>query len=167
MQQVAQLLWAGNGSAVDAVSGPTRTAPSAGGLYPVELYLVAGNVEELKAGIYSYDSSTHTLEMMQEGDVRSELTRAALGQYFIEEAPMTIVIAGVYERTTRKYGDRGRERYVKMDAGHAAENIFLQVTALELGTTTVGAFRDRDVKQVLGLRKAEPLYIMPVGKPEG
>ena len=163
--QIAQLLWAGNGSKVDAVTGPTRTAPSAGGLYPVELYVVAGRGMDLAPGIYHYRSDGHSLVQVREGDRRTELSRAALGQRAITDAPVSIVIAAVYERTTGKYGERGRERYVKMEAGHAAQNIFLQVTALELGTVTIGAFDDTRVKQLIGLERAEPLYIMPVGVP--
>jgi SagB-type dehydrogenase family enzyme len=116
-------------------------------------------------GIYHYRSDSHSLEQVKEGDRRAELSRAALGQRAITDAPVSIVIAAVYERTTGKYGERGRNRYVKMDAGHAAQNIFLQITALELGTVTIGAFDDTRVKQLLGLERAEPLYIMPVGVP--
>ena len=165
LDHLGQLLWAGNGSRVDAVSGPTRTAPSAGGLYPVELFVVAGDVEGLEPGIYAYRSSSHSLQLIKGGDFRPELTESALMQRFIGKAPATIVIAAVYERTTRKYGERGKERYVHMDAGHAAQNIFLQVTSLGLGTTTVGAFRDRGIKQLLDAEKAEPLYLMPLGVP--
>jgi SagB-type dehydrogenase family enzyme len=165
LDHLGQLLWAGNGSRVDAVSGPTRTAPSAGGLYPVELFVIAGDVRGLEAGVYAYTSDSHALLPVKEGDLRADLTEYALMQRFIGKAPATIVIAAVYERTTRKYGERGRERYVHMDAGHAAQNIFLQVTALGLGTTTVGAFRDRGIKQLLDAEKAEPLYLMPVGIP--
>ncbi len=128
LEHLGQLLWAGNGSMVDAVSGPTRTAPSAGGLYPVELFVIAGDVRGLEAGIYAYRSSSHFLQLTKGGDFRSELTESALMQRFIGKAPATIVIAAVYERTIRKYGERGKERYVHMDAGHAAQNIFLQVT---------------------------------------
>lgn len=165
LSQLSQILWAGCGRKVDSVTGPTRTAPSAGGLYPVEIYVVAGNVDGLSEGCYSYNSSSHSLIALKEGDLRRDLARASLWQQFIVEAPVTIVIGVVYERTTRKYGERGRARYAIMDAGHVAQNIFLQVVALNLGTTTVGAFSDADVCRILGLKDAEPLYIMPVGHP--
>ena len=77
---------------------------------------------------------------------------------------MDIVIAAVYERTTTKYGDRG-VRYVHIEAGHAAENICLQATALDLGVVTVGAFYDELVRDVMGMTEDEaPLYVIPVGK---
>ena len=170
LEQLSQLLWSGNGQkvatpSVDAVSAASRTAPSAGGLYPIELYVVVGEVKGLKAGVYHYRSTLHSLELIQEGDIRAELSRAALGQRFIETALLTVAVTAVYERTTRKYGNRGTERYVEMDAGHTAENIFLQATALDLGTTTVGAFRDVQVEQLLGLTEEQPLYLMPIGVP--
>lgn len=165
LKQLAQVLWAGKGINVDGVSGPTRTAPSAGGLYPQELYVVAGKVDGIESGIYSYHSDRHALELMQKGDFRRDLAEAALMQTFIAEAPASIIVAGVYERSTAKYGKRGETRYVHMDAAHSAQNVFLQVTASGLSTVTVGAFNDEMVHQIIGSGRAIPLYIMPVGYP--
>jgi SagB-type dehydrogenase family enzyme len=165
LEQLAQLLWAGKGINIDGVSGPTKTAPSAGGLYPQELFVAAGRVDGLDPGIYTYSSRNHSLEQIKRGDLRRELANAALGQSFIAEAPVSIIIAGVYERSTRKYGRRGADRYVHMDAAHSAQNIFLQAVALELGTVTVGAFNDDKMHEIIGTEQAVPLYIMPVGHP--
>ena len=167
LQQVSQLLWAAGGSGVDGVSGATRTAPSAGGLYPVEIYLVAGEVEGLSPGVYRYDWRAHALRLVASGDRRQLLARAALGQSFIASAPASVVITAVTERTARRYGERGLERYVSMDAAHAAENVLLQAAALGLGSLTVGAFTDEQVRDVLGANEELPLYIMPVGTPAG
>ena len=94
-----------------------------------------------------------------------ELARAALGQEYICEAPVDIVICAVYERTTIIYGARG-ERYVHMEVGHAGQNIYLQAAALGLATVAIGAFHDERVREALRLDKQyQPLYIMPVGKP--
>lgn len=170
---VGQVLWAAYGITEPRPGGPSylrggfRTAPSAGALYPLELYLVAGNVNGLQPGIYRYNPEDHSLDLMSTGDSREELSEAALGQEFIEEAPASIVITAVYERTTQKYGQRGSERYVCMDAGHSAQNIYLQATALGLGTCAVGAFTDKMVEMVMMLPgKETPLYIMPLGKIE-
>jgi len=142
-----------------------RTAPSAGALYPLEIYLVAGKVEGLSAGIYKYIPDGHSLELMAEGDVRSDLANAALEQDFITDAPASIVFTAIFSRTTQKYGERGRERYVCTDLGHAAQNVYLQAYALEIGTCAVGAFTDKMVSMVMMLEnKEEPLYIMPLGK---
>lgn len=161
LQHVSQLLWAAQG-----ITDPRgyRTAPSAGALYPIEVYVVVGNVEGLEEGVYRYKPYEHELAKVLDGDKRSELAAAALGQTSVEHGATDIVIAVVYERTTVKYGDRGI-RYVHIEAGHAAQNVCLQAAAMNLGTVTVGAFYDNRVKEVLNLPEDEqPVYIMPVGK---
>lgn len=163
--QLSQLLWAASGETIDGITGPSRAAPSAGGLYPLEFFAVIGKVNGLKPGIYRYRWKDHSVRLEKKGDFRAELARAALGQLFIRDAPMSIVVTAVYERTAWKYGDRGGIRYVHMDAGHAAQNIFLQAVALGLGTITVGAFMDNKVKKLLDVMDEEPLLIMPVGWP--
>jgi len=161
LEEVSQLLWAAQG--VTAEWGG-RTAPSAGALYPLETYLVVGNVENLAPGVYKYKPERHELVKVKDDDVREELAKASLGQSWVKEGAIDIVIAAVYERTTRKYGDRG-VRYVHMEAGHAAQNICLQATALDLGIVTVGAFHDEQVKNILGMARDEtPLYVIPVGR---
>lgn len=160
LDQIAQLLWAAQG-----ITHPQgfRTAPSAGALYPLELYLVAGHVDGLKTGVFRYQVKTHQLEFLGNKDVRKTLAHAALGQSWIKEAAAVVVFTAEYERTTRKYGKRG-VRYVHMEVGHAAQNLFLQAEALGLGTVTVGAFSDDEVTEVLQLpSQFKPLLLMPVG----
>lgn len=164
MEEVSQLLWACIGFRVDSVTQVSRTSPSAGGLYPLEVFLVASKVDSIEMGIYSYSAEDHTLHLVKKGDYRTRLARAAGGQLFIEDAPASIVIAAMYQKTEVVYGSRGRFRYVPMDVGHAAQNVYLQAAALGLGTVAVGAFIDRDVKDLLGLKQEEPLSIMPVGR---
>jgi len=140
--------------------------PSAGATYPLEIFAVCGDngVERINSGIYHYDMNNHTLRLHHAGDVRLELMRAALGQEYIYEPPVDIVICAVYERTMQRYGSRG-ERYVHTEVGHAGQNIYLQATALGLGTVAIGAFHDEAVREALRLDKQfRPLYIMPVGK---
>jgi len=161
LAQVGQLLWAAQG-----VTGPTgqRTAPSAGALYPLEVYLVAGEVEGLAAGVYRYLPDDHALLRIASGDLRKQLAEAALGQIWVKDAPAVLVITAVYERTTVKYGERG-VRYVHMEVGHAAQNVYLQAETLNLGTVFVGAFYDEEVSRILGLKEEQaPLGVMPVGK---
>ena len=111
-----------------------------------------------------YDPEKHQLEKVMDGDIRNELSAAALGQGSVRSGAVAFVIAAVYERITVKYGDRG-ERYVHLEAGHAAQNLCLQATAMELGVVTVGAFDDENVAEVLNLPEDEkPLYILPVGR---
>jgi len=165
LEEVSQLLWAACGKTIDGITGATRAYPSAGGLYPLEIYVVAGNVQGLHAGIYHFGWAEHSIKLLRAGDARQELTRAAFGQRMVAQAPLSLVFTAVYERTTRRYGQRGEDRYVPMDVGGAGQNVHLQAEALGLGTVIIGAFQDGAVKEVLDLRDEEPLYIMPVGRP--
>jgi len=158
IEEVSQLLWAAQG-----ITGKGRTAPSAGALYPLELYLVVGDVDGLDKGVYKYRPVEHQLEKMVDGDKRVELAEAAGGQECVKDAAIDIVFTAVYERTTWKYGERGI-RYVHMEAGHAAQNMYLQAVSLDLGTVVIGAFIDDRVKDLVNAEEQEvPLYIMPVG----
>lgn len=172
LHQLSQILWAAYGitkpsPGSERLRGGLRTAPSAGGTYPLEILVVAGNVDNLEPGVYRYDSAGHTLDRLMDGDVRVALSKTANGQNFLREAPFCLVYTAIFSRTVEIYGKRGRERYVYMDLGHSAENVYLQATASGLGTVAVGAFRDDDISRLFGLSETEePLYIMPVGVPE-
>ena len=163
LAQLAQLLWAAQG-----ITDPEghRTAPSAGARYPLEIYVVAGRVSGLTAGVYKYRAREHDLVRHLEGDQRSRLVQAAVGQDWIAQAPAVLAIASVDERTRARYRDR-TERYVAIEVGHVGQNVYLQATALGLGTTMVGAFQDDSVAAVLHLDRAErPVGLMPVGRPQ-
>ena len=161
LADVAQLLWAAQG--VTSRDGG-RTAPSAGALYPLELYLVAGKVDSLPAGLYHYRPREHRLRLVTDGDLRKALAGAALDQSWVRSAPAVLVIAGGYERSAKKYGQRAR-RYTHIETGHAAQNVYLQAEALGLGTVIVGAFDDAAVREVLALPADHaPLALMPVGR---
>ncbi len=161
LAQLSQLLWSAQG--ITDASG-LRTAPSAGALYPLEIYVVAGQVRDLDTGLYHYRVKTHSLTRIDKGDLRQSLTQAALGQNMIEEAAVIITITGDYARTQRKYGSRAG-RYVHIEVGHVVQNIYLQATALKLGTVIVGAFEDHKVQQILQLNNTlTPLALMPIGR---
>lgn len=159
--QVSQLLWAAQG-----ITHPNgyRTAPSAGALYPLEVYLLASDIEELSSGIYRYLPQEHALILTTPGDHRRAVYDAALDQEMILDAPASILISAVYERTTVKYRSRG-EQYVHMEVGCVAQNIYLQAESLKLGTVLIGAFHDDEVKAGFNLPSQEqPLAILTVGK---
>ncbi len=160
-EQISQILWAAYGmSGVDL-----RTAPSAGALYPLELYLLAGNVLDIEPGVYKYNPPGHKIIRVIYRDIKSELSMAAFNQLMINTSPACLVYCAVYSRSTRRYGDRGFERYVCMDLGHSAQNVYLQTEAMGLGTCAVGAFNDLEVKTIMQLPEDEdPLYLMPIGK---
>ncbi|MBW2589728.1 MAG: SagB/ThcOx family dehydrogenase [Deltaproteobacteria bacterium] len=161
LEEVSQLLWAAQGTTSDR---GFRTAPSAGALYPLEVYVIVGDVQDLAVGIYLYKPKKHEVVMIADKDVRQQLAGAALGQSSVKNGAIDLVFTAVYQRTTVKYGDRGI-KYVHMEIGHAAQNVCLQATAMELGVVTIGAFNDQKVSRILNLPKdEEPLYIIPVGK---
>jgi SagB-type dehydrogenase family enzyme len=162
LADIAQLCWAAQG-----ITGAKdhRSAPSAGALYPLELYVAVGRAEGVDPGIYHYAPLAHILEQRVDDDLRRALYRAALEQEWVRDAPLILVITAVYQRTTRKYRDRGG-RYAHIEAGHAAQNLLLQATALGLAGVPVGAFDDDDIQKVLQAPPNEtPLYLLPVGRP--
>ena len=155
LEHIGQLLWSGQGLR-DALG--QRTVPSAGALYPLELYLV---IEE---GVYHYVPDGHRMEPHVEGDMRSSLSSAALGQECVAQAPATLLLTAVFSRIETKYGKERSPQYVYLEAGHAGQNILLQATALGLDGVPVGAFYEEQVSKVLQLPQAHyPLYLIPLG----
>lgn len=157
--QLMHLMWAAQGITGDG----KRAAPSAGATYSLEIYAVAGKVEGLEPGVYRYIPEDHNLETHLSKDVRKDVAKASLNQSFIADVPLVIIIAAEYNRTTKRYGERGI-RYVHIEVGHVGQNIYLQAESLGLGTAAIGAFHDSELSKVLVLPKEhEPLYVMPVG----
>jgi SagB-type dehydrogenase family enzyme len=155
LRQISQLCWAGQGI-TDAEEGG-RASPSAGGLYPVELYVVTHE------GLYHYRPADHALRRRVVGDVRPALQKAALDQEMMSEAPVCMVIAAVAGRLARKYG-RHAERYTRLEVGHVAQNILLQAVALGLGGVPVGAFSEGKVGALLKMPRGRRVYyLLPVG----
>lgn len=155
LEQAGQLLWAAQG--VKSPNARKKTSPSAGSTYPLTAYLICTK------GVYKYLPEGHKLLVIEKGDHRTALSKAALEQRWVAEAPVSVVLTGIYERTEERYGSRGR-MYVQMEAGHAAQNIHLQAVALGLGSVPVGAFIESKVAQVIKCHEDEiPIYIIPVG----
>ncbi len=158
LEEISQLLWAAQG-----ITDPRglRAAPSAGALYPLELYVAVAE------GAYHYLPREHAVQVMSEEDVRHGLWEAGLSQGALQEAPAIFIVTAVYQRTEARYGERA-ERYVELEAGHAGQNILLQAVALELGAVPIGAFYDEQVQAALALPlDHKPLYLIPVGHPGG
>ncbi len=156
MGQIPQLLWAAQG--ITEKRYGLRAIPSAGATYPLEIFVV------IEDGVFKYINTDNSLEGIINEDRRQRLSSAALGQHFIEQAPLNIVITAIYKRTSGRYGDRA-ERYIHIEAGHCAQNIHLQAVALGLDSVPVGAFYDKQVQSSLDLPvECQPLYIIPVGK---
>ncbi|MBC7227346.1 MAG: SagB/ThcOx family dehydrogenase [Thermoflexales bacterium] len=158
LEEIGQLLWAAQG--ITGSKEYLRAAPSAGGCCPLEFYVC------WKEGIWRYQPQGHRLLLHRPEDVRAQLAEAAWNQRYLAQAPVVFAISAVFSRTTRRYGERGRFRYVPMDVGHAAQNLLLQAVALGLASVPVGAFDDAAVARVLALPpEEEPLYMLPVGHP--
>jgi SagB-type dehydrogenase family enzyme len=156
-EQLSQLLWAAQG--ITNQRG-YRTAPSAGALYPLEVYVAT------QEGVFHYDPDSHHLIVHSGDDARASLFEAALRQEPIRQAPAVFVLTAVYERTATKYGEQRSPRYVHLETGHAAQNLLLKAVALQLGAVAIGAFYDEQVQQALGIPlDHEPLYLIPVGHP--
>lgn len=166
LEIASQVLWAAGGQT--GAKPHFRSFASAGACHPLTILVVTGEntVEGVAAGLYKYLHETHELQLIRKGDIRPELTAACLGQKFLETIPMAIAVYAEYEKSTKRYEDRGF-RYSHIDLGHLGQNVYLQCEALGLGTVAVGAFTDNEVAGVLGLgEKQSPLYVMPVGYPE-
>lgn len=161
MEQVSQLLWSAQGI-TDERNG-FRTAPSAGAVYPLDIYLVVGKVEDLKVGVYHYNPRQHSLTIILEEDQRRELARACIDKNFIEDAPVSLIITVEFSRITNKFGKKGIY-FAYMEAGHVAQNVYLQVESLGLATVSMGGIYEEDISQALNLPDQHiPLYVMPVG----
>ncbi len=162
--QLSQILWAADGVTSDR-GYKLRTAPSAGALYPLDIFVVVGKngVKDMEAGVYQYISDSHSIKKIKGKDARIDLAMAALQQMWVADAPVIIVITGEYKRCTKKYGERGIS-YTYIEAGHVGQNIFLQCEAVGLGAGIVGAFYNDKVVEALGIdRRHDPISIMPVG----
>lgn len=145
---------------------PPRAVPSAGGCYPLELYLAAWAVESVEPGLYHYGVLDHGLEVMRLGDLRGEIRGLLAGQAVVEDVCAFLFFAAVFERTLAKYGARGY-RYVLLEAGHAAQNTCLIATELGLGSLCLGGFFDARLNRFLGLDGITEavLYSVAVGYP--
>lgn len=162
LSELARLLHSAQGITSDY---GFRAAPSAGATFPLSVFVIAENVDSLEAGIYAYEPSNESLTAVRMGYFLDELSDAALGQTCVKDVPAVIAITAKYSITTSVYGNRGKT-YVHMEAGHISQNIYLQCTAMGLGTVAVGAFSDNAISDILNLAENEtPLYLMPVGRP--
>lgn len=165
MHDISQLLWAANGKTREGREAALRAAPSAGALYPIELYVMANYVDGLKKGIYHYDVTGHSLALIREGEFGEKASLAALGQAMLTKAGAVVFMTAVVERCVWKYRQRAY-RYIYLDAGHIGQNICLAGEALSLGVCPIGAFYDDELNGIIGVDGTEEtlLYAMTVGR---
>jgi SagB-type dehydrogenase family enzyme len=167
LKQFSQMLWAAYGVTAVSAGRHLKTAPSAGAMYPIDIYAVVGDqgVESVASGVYHYLPESHAVRAVSSGDARDRVATACLRQLWMAKAPLLVVITGEYARCSAKYGPRG-VTYTHIEAGHVGQNVFLQAEALGLKAGIVGAFQNEDVVKALGIPAThDPLLIMPVGFP--
>lgn len=162
-EDVSQLLWSAYG--ITKPKWGLRTTPSAGAAYPLYIYLLVKNVKNIAEGVYKYSPLDSTIFRIIDKDIKNEVATAALNQKMISDAPVCILISGEFDKMIKRYGEQRSPRYIYMEAGHVAQNIYLQAEALHLGTCAIGAFNDSEVMELMKMQVSEePLYIMPIGK---
>jgi SagB-type dehydrogenase family enzyme len=162
-EDVSQLLWSAYG--ITEPKWGLRTTPSAGAVYPLNIYLLVNNVKDINNGVYKYNPLDSTITRIIDRDIKKELASAALNEEMISDAPACILISAVFNKMIKRYGEERSPRYIYMEAGHAAQNFYLQAEALHLGTCSIGAFNDKEVMGLFNMQGSEePLYIMPIGK---
>jgi len=165
LEDVAFLLWAGQGVTARAGSHLLRTSPSAGALYPIETYVSVQRVGSLAAGIYHFNVERFELELLTPGCQGARLAEAFLGQSFIDHAAVCLLWSAVTGRSVNKYGERGI-RYLLLDAAHICQNALLAAEALDLGGCPVAAFYDQEVNRLLAIDGIEEttLYGAAIGR---
>jgi len=164
--ELTKILLSANGLTNQTHGYAHRTTPSAGALYPIDLYVAVHSVEGLDSGLYHFQVIDTTLALIESGDLGEQMQEAANDQSAVGNSPVTVVIAAHFDRVTKKYADRGY-RYAYMEAGAVMQNVYLQATALGLGTVSVGAFNDDLLNELLGINGVHEagLVIMPIGWP--
>jgi SagB-type dehydrogenase family enzyme len=174
LEDLSQILWAAQGVTMRIDTAPrtwigqewlggVRTAPSAGALFPIEIYIAAGNVENLDPGLYKYNALNHTITKVMDGDKREEVCKAALGQPAVKNGPACIIVAANIGRTEYKYKSRANQ-YVYIESGAVSQNIYLQCNTLGIGTVLIGAIREDPMKIALAMPDSEtPIAVMPIG----
>lgn len=168
LEVLGRLLHASHGCGkrrrADGMGGHQRPAPSAGGMYPIELYVVTSVVADLGDGVYHYDAHDHALELRSPGNQNERMIELTMGQDMVLHANAICVLTAVRDRTMFKYGQRGY-RFLFLDAGHVGQNLYLVATALGLGPVGIGGFLDVELGELLGLPSGEePLYVVAIGQ---
>lgn len=165
LKEFSQVLWAAYGVTAKVSGYHLKTSPSAGGLYPIDIYAVVGKdgVGTLAPGVYRFRPENHSIKCIKEGDLRAAVAKHSVHQMWMAKAPVMLVITGEYARCTIKYGQRG-VMYTHIEAGHVGQNVFLQAEAIGLKAGIVGAFNNKQIIKTIGIPSSHnPLLIMPVG----
>ena len=165
LKELSRLLYNTGGINAERWGNKLRSAPSAGALYPIEVYLVVHRVEGLKAGLYHYAVKDHSLELLRVDDLRGEIISCGLMQEFLGQANLALVFTAIFQRLRWKYQERSY-RYALIEAGHLGQNVYLAATSMGMGACAVGAFLDDNLNTMLGVdgHNEAAIYTLSVGK---
>jgi SagB-type dehydrogenase family enzyme len=165
LDELSRLLYYTGGINGERWGRKRRSAPSAGALYPIEIYPVIHRVEKLPAGLYHYAVQKHALELIRANDLRSEIVQQGLMQEFLGQANLVLVFTAIMQRLRWKYQERSY-RYALLEAGHLGQNVYLAGTSMKLGVCAVGAFLDDGLNNLLGVdgQNEAAIYLLAVGK---
>lgn len=163
--ELSRLLYYTGGINAERWGHKLRAAPSAGALYPIEIYPIVHRVEGLQPGLYHYAVRDHTLELLRAADLRSEIVRHGLMQEFLGQANLVLVFTAIFQRLRWKYQER-TYRYALLEAGHLGQNVYLAATSMGMGACAVGAFLDDELNAMLGVdgQHEAAIYMLAVGK---
>jgi SagB-type dehydrogenase family enzyme len=159
--ELSRILFLADGISADGFGNARRTAPSAGALYPIEIYPVVHNVAGLERGVYHYAYREHALELVRAADLRGDVVEGGIGQEFLGQCGAVLFLTLILQRMRPKYQDRSY-RYGLLEAGHIGENAYLAATELGLGVCGVGAFMDDQVNAMLGVDGVEEAAVFMV-----
>ena len=163
-EDFSQLVWATQGVTKRFGNYLLRTAPSAGALYPIETYFLVNKIDRLETGIYHLNIPDWELEFLKRGDYRLEMTEACLGQTIVFNSSVTFLWTAIISRSGWKYGLRCY-RYIYMDAGHIAQNLYLACESLGYGCCAIAAFFDDEINELLEIdgKYETIIYLATVG----
>lgn len=165
-QELSKILFFSMGNFIDHQNNYRRVTPSAGARYPIEMYPIILHSKDLQQGVYHYNIKHHDLEQLKSGNFLNELKKI-INQNLLENASIVLVLSATFLRTTMKYGNRGY-RYIFLDAGHIAQNVYLEATKLNLGCCAIGGFLDQDLNELLDLGGLYEscIYVLIIGVPK-
>ncbi len=165
LEELSRLLHYTGGITTDRWGQALRAAPSAGALYPIEVYPVVHRVEGLERGLYHFAVQPHALELLRAGDLRGQIVRHGLMQEFLGEANVVLVLTAIFQRLRWRYQERAY-RYALLEAGHLGQNVYLAAKSMGMGACAVGAFLDDGVNAMLEVdgQKEAAIYMLAVGK---
>lgn len=160
LSEIGQLLWSAQG--ITEPNRKLRTAPSAGAIHPLQMYLVVREADGISPGLFSYEPNGHKLVTLKTANLYPQITARATRQTFIGTSGIMLIFAADLEKILPRYKEKA-ERYTYMEIGHASQNVHLQCESLGLGTVCVGAFNEAELKSILEIDE-NPYYLMPVGR---